>query len=455
MRRDRAPRTPLLTTVHGIEESEECAAALLLRAGRARVTAVSESSAEGVTRHRLAPDVELVEPGVDIGQLERAALAAPATRDPRGSPARRLCWRATSRQGCRRARRGVPAGARAIPGAGWCWWAAARIPTADRRANRRARHHGCRAPRRSPAQPGAVSGRGRSRRPALAPRRPPVVGARGIRARTCRRRNGRRRHARRRAHRAIQAGSSPRAAGGARRGHRRGAAGSGRARSSCPRGSRARATQLLDGDHDGPHRGALRRRDRRAPAFHATARVPGRARLPRVRVAGARCVRWTGSGVRILGYHRVANAVDSLAVSPARFREQMRARRRERCAADPARSRDRAAALACPRPLRVRDLRRRLPRQPARGSARAGGVRHPRDGLLPSRIIDGDVPSTGTTTLPRALVGGGGRADRRWAGRRAVAHAHPPAAPAGRCAALVRGDRGLEAARSRPTFPTR
>ncbi len=31
------------------------------------------------------------------------------------------------------------------------------------------------------------------------------------------------------------------------------------------------------------------------------------------------------SGVRILGYHRVATAVDSLSVSPARFREQMRA----------------------------------------------------------------------------------------------------------------------------------
>ena len=45
----------------------------------------------------------------------------------------------------------------------------------------------------------------------------------------------------------------------------------------------------------------------------------------RARVAGARMRPVTWSGVRILGYHRVANAVDSLAVSPARFREQMRA----------------------------------------------------------------------------------------------------------------------------------
>ena len=49
-----APRTPLLATVHGIEESEERGAALALLFSRARVAAVSQSSADGLRRHRLA-----------------------------------------------------------------------------------------------------------------------------------------------------------------------------------------------------------------------------------------------------------------------------------------------------------------------------------------------------------------------------------------------------------------
>ncbi len=80
------PRIPLLTTVHGIEESEERLAAVLLRAARARVTAVSEASAAGVRRHHFAPRVELVEPGVDIEQLERSARDAPATAIPDRRP---------------------------------------------------------------------------------------------------------------------------------------------------------------------------------------------------------------------------------------------------------------------------------------------------------------------------------------------------------------------------------
>ena len=55
------------------------------------------------------------------------------------------------------------------------------------------------------------------------------------------------------------------------------------------------------------------------PAYVA-ARAYQRARLARPRL---RPPSW--SGVRILGYHRVADARDSLAVSPERFREQMRA----------------------------------------------------------------------------------------------------------------------------------
>jgi peptidoglycan/xylan/chitin deacetylase (PgdA/CDA1 family) len=45
----------------------------------------------------------------------------------------------------------------------------------------------------------------------------------------------------------------------------------------------------------------------------------------RARIAGARMRQVDWSGVRILGYHRVADAVDSLSVSPEHFREQMRA----------------------------------------------------------------------------------------------------------------------------------
>jgi glycosyltransferase involved in cell wall biosynthesis/peptidoglycan/xylan/chitin deacetylase (PgdA/CDA1 family) len=81
-----APNLPLVATVHGIEESEERMAAFALRVSRARVTAVSESSADGVRRHHLAPRVELVPPGVDIEALERAALEPPATAIPERLP---------------------------------------------------------------------------------------------------------------------------------------------------------------------------------------------------------------------------------------------------------------------------------------------------------------------------------------------------------------------------------
>jgi glycosyltransferase involved in cell wall biosynthesis len=81
-----APRTPLLATVHGIEESEERGAALALRLSRARVAAVSQASADGLRRHRLAPQVVVVPGGVDIDELARAALTAPATPIPDRRP---------------------------------------------------------------------------------------------------------------------------------------------------------------------------------------------------------------------------------------------------------------------------------------------------------------------------------------------------------------------------------
>lgn len=68
-----APTTPLLVTVHGIREADEPLASLILRAGRARVTAVSDAVAEGLRRHRVAPRIEVLPPGVDVeGLLERS-----------------------------------------------------------------------------------------------------------------------------------------------------------------------------------------------------------------------------------------------------------------------------------------------------------------------------------------------------------------------------------------------
>jgi glycosyltransferase involved in cell wall biosynthesis len=74
-----APRVPLLSTVHGIEPSEERLAALLLRASRARVTAVSQASADGILRYRLSPPIRVLPPGVDVAELERAGKAAPSS----------------------------------------------------------------------------------------------------------------------------------------------------------------------------------------------------------------------------------------------------------------------------------------------------------------------------------------------------------------------------------------
>lgn len=84
-----APRTPQLVTVHGIREADEPLATLILRACRARVTAVSQAVAEGIRRHSYAPPVAVIPPGVDIDALAaRAGDEIPGR--PEGAP-RFLC----------------------------------------------------------------------------------------------------------------------------------------------------------------------------------------------------------------------------------------------------------------------------------------------------------------------------------------------------------------------------
>jgi glycosyltransferase involved in cell wall biosynthesis len=68
-----APRTPLLVTVHGIASETEGRAAWILRLVRARVTAVSEQTADGLRRHGIRK-VDVLPPGVDIGALQAATL---------------------------------------------------------------------------------------------------------------------------------------------------------------------------------------------------------------------------------------------------------------------------------------------------------------------------------------------------------------------------------------------
>ena len=67
-----APRTPLLVTVHGIASETEAKAAWILRIIRARVTAVSEQTADGLRRHGIT-DVDVLPPGVDVAALQAAS----------------------------------------------------------------------------------------------------------------------------------------------------------------------------------------------------------------------------------------------------------------------------------------------------------------------------------------------------------------------------------------------
>ena len=178
-----APRTPLLATVHGIEESEELGAALALRASRARVAAVSQASADGLQRHRLAPKVVIVPGGVDIEELERAARTAPATPIPDRRPLITCLARHFPVKGVDVLVEAFPRVLASVPGAGLLL-----VGGGPDHETLIARADGARHPRRgdvhrSPDEPGAVPRRGRPRRAALAPRGPAGVRPGGVRAR--------------------------------------------------------------------------------------------------------------------------------------------------------------------------------------------------------------------------------------------------------------------------------
>jgi glycosyltransferase involved in cell wall biosynthesis/peptidoglycan/xylan/chitin deacetylase (PgdA/CDA1 family) len=318
------PRTPLLATVHGIEVSEERIAAVALRTSRAHVTAVSEASADGVRRHRVAPRVEVVPPGVDIDALERASLEA----TPTDVPARRPLVVCVARQF---AVKGVdvlidafPQVLAAVPGTGLVLVGAGDEHDAliERVAELGIAHavhftgfqHNP-APYIALADivvlPSRREGLPVTALEALALGRAVVATAVGGTPDV------------------VRAGETgwlvpseqPAALAGAilealrdpEECRRRAAAGRLLvARSYSTSAMIDRIEKLYaEATSAGPSR--LR------PAYLA-ARAYQRARLARPRLHPA-----SWSGVRILGYHRVADAHDSLAVTPARFREQMRA----------------------------------------------------------------------------------------------------------------------------------
>jgi glycosyltransferase involved in cell wall biosynthesis/peptidoglycan/xylan/chitin deacetylase (PgdA/CDA1 family) len=80
-----SPRRPQLVTIHGISSANEPLASLLLRAANVRLTAVSEASAAGLAKHAWAPSVEILQPGIDLRQLQAAAAAG--TPELIGTPA--------------------------------------------------------------------------------------------------------------------------------------------------------------------------------------------------------------------------------------------------------------------------------------------------------------------------------------------------------------------------------
>ena len=86
--RSAAPTIPLLVTMHGIEHTDEAKAALALRLARARVTAVSDATAEGLGRFPWSPQVELFSAGVDLAHL-RTQSTAETAYNMVGAP--RLC----------------------------------------------------------------------------------------------------------------------------------------------------------------------------------------------------------------------------------------------------------------------------------------------------------------------------------------------------------------------------
>jgi glycosyltransferase involved in cell wall biosynthesis/peptidoglycan/xylan/chitin deacetylase (PgdA/CDA1 family) len=319
------PRTPQLTTVHGIEESEERTAALLLRAGRARVTAVSAASAEGVRRHRLAPRVEVVPPGVDIAQLERASLEAPATALPDRRPRVVCLARHFPVKGVDVLVEAFPRVLAAVPGAGLVLVGGG--PDSDELIARIAEL----------GIASAVHVAGRQLNPA------PYLAAADLVVLPSRREglplSALEAFALERAVVATTVGGTPDVV-------RPGETGwlvppeqpaaladaivealldpderARRARRGRELVERSYSMEVMMDRIEGLYAEVIAERapTRRRPAYVA-ARAYQRARLTRARLRPA-----SWSGVRILGYHRVAGAADSLSVSPARFREQMRA----------------------------------------------------------------------------------------------------------------------------------
>ena len=449
------PLTPLLATLHGIERSEERQAALLLRAARARVTAVSEASADGVRRHRFAPRIEVVPPGVDIEALERSALAPTDTVLPDRVPRVVCVARHYPVKGVDVLVDAFPQVLAAVPEAGLVLVGAGDDYEALVARVARARDLRRGALRRLPAQPALPISRAptspcsrpaardcpssRSRRwRSAAPswRRPsaarPTSCARGTPAGSCRPSSPRRSPPA-----IVEALLDP-----AERARR---AANGRALVERSYSLAA----MLDRVEELCSELAVTRRPNLRPAYVA-ARAYQRARLARPRLSPPA---W--NGVRILGYHRIAAAPDALAVSPARFREQMRAVAES--GAQPVRL-DRALDLLRG-PVHGRYVcvtfddgyRDNL----ARGRAGAGRVRDPGHDLRaqPDHRRRRAVPLV-RGVAARALVGRDPRARVRRPRRRAVPHAHASPAAAGRRRALARGDRGLEA-RDRAARPVR
>jgi glycosyltransferase involved in cell wall biosynthesis len=67
--RSAAPTVPLLVTIHGLERKDEARAALALKLMRARATAVSSATVEGLARFPWSPPIELFYSGVDVARL--------------------------------------------------------------------------------------------------------------------------------------------------------------------------------------------------------------------------------------------------------------------------------------------------------------------------------------------------------------------------------------------------
>ena len=81
-----APRIPHVVMLHGIPDDQERLAAFVLRSSRAHAVAVSDQTANGITRHRGAPPVETLRSGIDIAALERNAEVPIDPPLPEGSP---------------------------------------------------------------------------------------------------------------------------------------------------------------------------------------------------------------------------------------------------------------------------------------------------------------------------------------------------------------------------------